>query len=625
MTMTIDELEALRPRKAVLYLRVSSKKQTETAADIDEDGNSIATQREVCLHKAGELNADVIEEFPEPGVSAKNIEDRPAFKELLAYLEYHREIDYVIVYARSRAFRNLEDAVITERHFKRIGVKLISAREDFGETIQGKAMKNITDTINQMQNELSGEDIRIKLEHKARNGGTVTKAPFGYLNIRKDVGGRMVNTVGIDKQRAPLIREAFELYATGKYTIDRLEATLADRGLTIRPTAVLPERPVSASYLHKTLKDPYYTGYVRHKGEIYSGRHKAIVTQELFDQVQVVMAARSGAGQRDRIYDHVLKGMVFCKKCERRGQTSRIIFTKVKGRGNTFHEYFFCRARQSGDCDLPYIPAYVVEEKVADIYGTLQLDAAFRDDLIGRLTTATEGEHSDLKATRSRLTNELRKIEQKEVRLIDLLTDDTLPLPQIRTKLHELRVQRFRIEDTLANLSEKLATGSAVLRRAIQQTADPKATYVTAPDNVQRLLNEAFFTHFFLDEDGQVSTRLNSPFDDLFAAQQAYRPPVVTTTTLASTWTESSQKTPKTVDFDVLERQFDGNKNGPDFSEPPLFLNLMSVYSNRDSNKATLVGVTGFEPAASSSRTTRATKLRHTPLPQPSRTANLAR
>jgi hypothetical protein len=33
------------------------------------------------------------------------------------------------------------------------------------------------------------------------------------------------------------------------------------------------------------------------------------------------------------------------------------------------------------------------------------------------------------------------------------------------------------------------------------------------------------------------------------------------------------------------------------------------------SNVATLVGVTGFEPAASSSRTKRATKLRHTPWP----------
>ncbi|MFJ6456596.1 recombinase family protein [Paenarthrobacter sp. NPDC091669] len=222
-----------------------SKKQTETAADIDEDGNSIATQREVCLKKSQGLNADVVEEFSEPGVSAKNIEDRPAFKKLLEYLEYHKEVDYVLVYARSRAFRNLEDAVITERHFKRIGVRLVSARDDFGESIQGNAMKSITDTINQMQNELSGEDIRIKLEHKARNGGTVRKAPVGYLNIRMDIGGRMVNTVGLDEQRAPLIRTAFELYATGKYSIERLEASMADLGLTARPTISLPERPLS--------------------------------------------------------------------------------------------------------------------------------------------------------------------------------------------------------------------------------------------------------------------------------------------------------------------------------------------------------------------------------------------
>ncbi|MFJ6456597.1 hypothetical protein [Paenarthrobacter sp. NPDC091669] len=89
---------------------------------------------------------------------------------------------------------------------------------------------------------------------------------------------------------------------------------------------------------------------------MYSGRHEAIVSQELFDQVQAVMAARSGAGQRDRVYDHVLKGMIFCKKFERRGRTSRVIFTKARGRGNTIHEFFFCRSRQDGDCDLRYVP-----------------------------------------------------------------------------------------------------------------------------------------------------------------------------------------------------------------------------------------------------------------------------
>lgn len=64
----------------------------------------------------------------------------------------------------------------------------------------------------------------------------------------------------------------------------------------------------------------------------------------------------------------------------------------------------------------------------------------------------------------------------------------------------------------------------------------------------------------------------------------------------------------------VLSREFEDNKNGADFSTPPLLSAIWSVYSDHGSSKATLVGMTGFEPATSSSRTTRATKLRHIPL-----------
>jgi site-specific DNA recombinase len=61
--------------KAVLYLRVSSKKQMDTAIDIDTDGNSIATQREASSRKANNLGANVVQEFVEPGVSASTIEN----------------------------------------------------------------------------------------------------------------------------------------------------------------------------------------------------------------------------------------------------------------------------------------------------------------------------------------------------------------------------------------------------------------------------------------------------------------------------------------------------------------------------------------------------------------------
>ena len=49
--------------RAVAYLRVSTKRQMDTAADIDPDGNSIATQRKACSTKADRLSAVIEREF----------------------------------------------------------------------------------------------------------------------------------------------------------------------------------------------------------------------------------------------------------------------------------------------------------------------------------------------------------------------------------------------------------------------------------------------------------------------------------------------------------------------------------------------------------------------------------
>src|SRR5689334_12794978 len=120
--------------RAVSYLRVSSKRQMDTAADIDADGNSIATQRDYVGRKAAALGTGIRQEFLEPGTSAQTIEKRAVFRQLLRYIAEHPgEIDYVIIYMRSRAFRNYVDAGVTERQLSKLGVKLVSAKEDFGE------------------------------------------------------------------------------------------------------------------------------------------------------------------------------------------------------------------------------------------------------------------------------------------------------------------------------------------------------------------------------------------------------------------------------------------------------------------------------------------------------------
>lgn len=137
---TTGAIPGIGLQQAVLYLRVSTPRQLHTAADIDEDGNSIATQRVEAMRKVRELGATVAHEFVEPGQSAQTIQNRAEFKRLLRFLDEHPEVKYVVIYMRSRVFRNFTDAAITKRNLLEKGVRLISAKEEFGEGYMADAM-----------------------------------------------------------------------------------------------------------------------------------------------------------------------------------------------------------------------------------------------------------------------------------------------------------------------------------------------------------------------------------------------------------------------------------------------------------------------------------------------------
>ena len=63
-------------------------------------------------------------------------------------------------------------------------------------------------------------EVKKGMGEKIKGGGTVGRAPIGYQNIRLvDDKGREERTVITDPERAPLIKLAFEEYATGNWTV----------------------------------------------------------------------------------------------------------------------------------------------------------------------------------------------------------------------------------------------------------------------------------------------------------------------------------------------------------------------------------------------------------------------
>jgi len=369
---------------AVIYLRVSTPRQLHTAADLDADGNSIATRRVETIRKARELGARVEREFFEPGRSAQTIAKRSEFRKLLQYVDTHPQVRYVVIYMRSRIFRNFTDAAVTKRQLLERGVRLISAKEEFGEGYMADAMEAITDIMNEIQVRMSGEDVAAKMAHKVALGGTVGRAKVGYLNVRKDFDGRLVNTIDIDPARASLVAWAFEQYATGRYSTHDIGRMLEHRGLTTRPSPSMPAHSLSDHRVSRMLRDPYYTGIIVYKGERHAGRHEPLVSKSLFDEVQRVFKARNDEGTRDVRHRHYLRGRIACGECHQAGRPGRMVYSRSRGRGGTY-EYLVCVAHQRGRCSMPGVRIDLIEATLSNLVASERVPVAELDADSARL------------------------------------------------------------------------------------------------------------------------------------------------------------------------------------------------------------------------------------------------
>jgi site-specific DNA recombinase len=427
-------------KRVVLYLRVSSKRQVNT--DYDPEGISLPAQRDACLRKAQQLGLEVVDEYVEPGQSGREMTKRVAFQQMLERIRNQRDIDHVMVYKLSRMNRNRIDDAFVLTELRQRNVSLISATENIDDTPIGQLMHGILATINEFRSAEDGADIRYKLGEKAKKGGTIYKAPIGYMNVGERVDDREVRTVKPDPKRSHFIPLAFELYATGDYTFQDLSDELFDRGLSTRATISTPAGQLTAKQVHRMLQDRYYLGLVRYDGEHYEGRHEPLVNHELFDTVQRIIQSRSAVDERRRVHHHYLKGTIYCGICEdSKREGGRMIQSRAEGRGGTY-EYFFCTHRLRRICESRYVPAQLIEQAIADHYYKITFSKAFVDTMRAGLHQTMTERHESTISLRAQLETEIQALNTKETNLVELAADGTLPRETIRSRVDSIRIDR---------------------------------------------------------------------------------------------------------------------------------------------------------------------------------------
>ena len=566
--------QALTPKVAVSYLRVSTRDQARRGGG-DDEGFSIPAQRDANRRKAASLGAIITKEFVDRGASARSA-NRPELQQMLEYLADH-DVDYVIVHKLDRLARSRADDVEITKALDQFNVRLVSTTESIDQTPSGMLLHGIMSSIAEFYSRNLAAEVMKGMTQKARSGGTVGRAPLGYRNHRTvDSEGRELRTVILDEERAPLVVLAFDLYATGDWTISGLVDHLNQRGLTTTPTPRMPSRPITEGLLHKVLTNSYYKGQTKFQGVHYDGRHETLVDGTKWQRVQDVLASHVN-GERVRRHPHFLKSTVYCGQCGERLMVQ--LSTSATGMK---YPYFYCAGRHSKrtKCTLRSVLIYEVEKKLEEHYKRMQLEPSFRVNVEAMIRDEFRNTREQVETEQGDLKREQARLERERQKLLEAHYAGAVPIDLLKREQERISRALQKIGSQLAATSLEFETVERNLELALDLTVDCGAAYRDAPEHIKRMFNQAFFEKVLViqDDDSTGDIRLEPEFREPFGTLLGSE---LKTAEAAFQWAHEASKSNAT-----------SRKGRPGVAKRGFF--QVNSLSNR-----LLVEVRGFEPLTS--------------------------
>src|SRR6266851_5953037 len=293
------------------YIRVSTVKQGE--------GVSLEVQKDAISRYAERNQFQIALWLEEMETAAKR--GRPVFHRAMKLLRQGKH-QGIILHKLDRGARNLKDwAEIGELSDQGVEVHFVNESLDL-HSRGGRLSADIqavvaADFIRNLR-----EETRKGIYGRLKQGIYPLAAPVGYQN---QGGGKPKIP---DPINGPLVRHAFELYASGQYNLHGLRERITKLGLRNRNG-----KPLSLTGFSVMLNNPFYIGLIRMKGEAFAGIHTPLIATSLFDRVQSILKGKTNAkGWR---HDFLFRRLLTCATCGR-----SLIGEIQKG-----HVYYRCQTK----------------------------------------------------------------------------------------------------------------------------------------------------------------------------------------------------------------------------------------------------------------------------------------
>ena len=426
------------------YIRVSTAKQ-------GQYGSSLQEQKDAILTFAKRHEFSIAEWYEDRETAAKK--GRTQFMRMMAVLEKKRTPG-VILHKIDRGARNLWDwARIqdlidagVEVHFAHDNLDLRSRGGRLAADIQAVVAADYVRNLR--------EEVRKGMRGRFKQGIFPGRAPVGYLDQGK------AKAKIIDPTKGPLVKAAFELYATKRYSYETLAVELQRRGLG-RSNG----RPLSLNGITTILRNPFYAGILRQKstGEVFQGIHEPIIEARTFQIVQDIIDGKDN--DKVRRFDFTYRRLLTCGLCG-----SRLTGETQKG-----SIYYRCHTR---DCETTGIREDVIDARLKEATSALVFSEDDFREMEPYLLQEEEAHQSARAKTISALSLQIAALEERERRLTDAYIDQAINRGAYDERKSTLLMELAVARDDLKHVED--GAGGGLLR--VKRFFEPLKTLSIGPE-----------------------------------------------------------------------------------------------------------------------------------------------
>lgn len=448
-------------KTAFIYKRVSSDDQVK--------GYSLSDQDARLIQYCSKEEIQIIGSYSDDGISAKTF-DREGYIRMRKDAKTLKP-DFILFINWKRFSRNLEQALTEIRKFREAGItpQAIDQRIDYSQTGY-KYMLNIYLTEAEVDNDQRSESVIRGMLRAMKEGRNVNTAPRGYLHKKDE------KIIIVDPIKAPLVKEMFDLMATGLYTMEHVRKKMWAKGLKF-----------GRSNFKSALENFKYIGKIKIKPykdepeQLVKGIHEAIIDESIFYRVQDIISGKKPRKQPTRLNEELpLRGFLFCT------QDHKMTGSCSHGHGGSYY-YYHC-ANQS--CERHR--AIHANKAYEDFLQSIKVHEDFIDVISQTVEYLAKPDQTKTASLQHQIKQQEQRIEILHDRYIDghiQLSDYKQIKGRYETNLFELKNQLSEITNTqsanyytdsiklLKNLPELYSSAAIEKKRSIIGSITPGKLY----------------------------------------------------------------------------------------------------------------------------------------------------